>query len=128
MRKIDFTGEASGLVVKEQRGRSQSRGSKKSTKTFSENFDRYYCKQSVHMKKTCSKYKEMLKKKGGPGIAGASTSGKQTNQASVAEEAVEEPCNVLSVNPGRGKGRFSDAWLLDAGCIYHVLKGVVQHI
>ena len=107
MKKIDFTGKASGLVVKEQRERSQSRGSKKGTKTFSENFDSYYCKQPVHMKKTCSKYKEMVKKKGGLGIAGASTSGKQMNQAGVAGETAEEPCNVLSVN--LGKERFSKA-------------------
>jgi len=47
------------------------------------------------MKKTCSKYKEMLKKRGGPGSDGASTSGKQTNQAGVIEEAVEESYDVL---------------------------------
>jgi len=44
MKKIDFTEEASGSVVKEQRWRSQSRGSKKCTKASSENFDCYYCK------------------------------------------------------------------------------------
>jgi len=61
------------------------------------------------MKKNCFKYKEMLKKKGGLGAGGASTGGKQSDQASVAEEAVEEPCDVLSLNPGRGKRRFPDA-------------------
>ena len=61
----------------------------------------------------------MLKKKGGSGADGASTSGKQTNQAGIAEEAIE-PCDVLSVNPGRGKGRFSDAWLFDSECTYHM--------
>ena len=62
----------------------------------------------------------MLKKKGGPGADEASTSGKQSNQDSVAEETVEEPCDVLSVNLDRGKGRFSNVWLLDSGCIYHI--------
>jgi len=45
---------------------------------------------------------------------------KNSNQVGVAKEAVEEPCDVLSVNPGRGKERFSDAWLLDSGCTYHM--------
>ena len=62
----------------------------------------------------------MLEKKGGSRAYGASTSGKQTNQASVAEEAVEEPSNILSVNPSRGKGRTSDVWLLDSGCTYYM--------
>ena len=39
IKKIDSTKEASRLVVKEQRGRSQSRGPKKDTKAYSENFD-----------------------------------------------------------------------------------------
>ena len=85
-----------GLVVNEQRERSQSKGLKKGTKASNENFD--YYKQPGHMKKTCSKYKEMLKKKDGPGANEASTSGKQTNQASVADEAVEKTCDVLSLN------------------------------
>jgi len=58
--------------------------------------------------KNCFKYNEMLKKKGGLGADGASTSGKQSNQGSVAEEAIEESCDALSVNSGKGKGRFSD--------------------
>ena len=72
------------------------------------------------MKKNCFKHKGMLKKKGGLGADGASTNEKQTNQADGAEEAVEEPCDVLLVNSGRGKGRFLDAWLLDSGCTYHM--------
>ena len=60
-------------------GRSQSREPKKGTKVSSENFDCYYYRQPAHMKKTCSKYKEMLKKRGGPGSDGASTSEKQMN-------------------------------------------------
>jgi len=57
----------------------------------------------------------MLKKKGDSRSNGASTSEKQTNYANIAEKAVEEPCDVLLVNPGRGKGRFSNTWLLDSG-------------
>jgi len=74
----------------------------------------------------CFKYKEMLenkemlKKKGGLGDDGASTSEKQLTQAGIVEEAVEEPCDVLSVNSGRGKGRLSDVSLLDSGCTYHM--------
>ena len=62
-----------------------------------------------------SEVQEDAKKRGGSGSNGASTSGKQTNQAGVTDEAVEKPCNVLSVIPGRGKRRFSYAWLLDSG-------------
>ena len=76
MKKTDSTEEASRLVVEEQRGRSQSRGTKKGTKAYSENFDSYYCKQLGHMKKACQKYKEMLKERGGAGSDGASTSRK----------------------------------------------------
>ena len=64
-------------------------------------------------KKNYFKYKEMLKKKGGPGYDGTSTSEKQSNQVGVAKKAIEEPYDVLPVNPGKGKGRFSDAWLLE---------------
>jgi len=62
----------------------------------------------------------MLKKRGGSGSDGASTSRKQTSQAGIDEKAIEEPCDVLSMNPGRGKWRFSDAWLLDSGCTYYM--------
>jgi len=72
------------------------------------------------MKKNCFKYKEMLKKKDGPGADGASISGKESDQVGVSEEAVEEPCDVLLVNSGRGKGRFSNAWLLNSGYTYHM--------
>ena len=44
------------------------------------------------MKKNCFKYKEMLKKNGGPRADGARTCGKQSDQADVAEETIEEPC------------------------------------
>jgi len=64
MKKTDFTKEASGLIVKDQKWRLQSRGPKKDIKASTENSDCYYCKQPGHVKKTCSKYKEMLKKDG----------------------------------------------------------------
>jgi len=76
MKKTCFTDETSGLLVKEQRKRSQSRGPKKGTKTFSENNDCDYYKHPGHMKMNCFKYKEMLKKKGDPRVDGASTSEK----------------------------------------------------
>ena len=44
MKKTDFIEEASGLVVKEKMGRSQSRISKKGTKASSGNTNCYYCK------------------------------------------------------------------------------------
>jgi len=72
MKKTDSIEEVSKFVIKKQRRRSQSRGSKKGTKASSENIDWYYCKQSWHMKKNCFRYKEMLKKKGGPGTNEAS--------------------------------------------------------
>ena len=75
IKKTDCTEEASRLVVKKQRERSQSKGPKKSTKTSNGNNDCYYYKQPAHMKKNCFKYKEMLKKKGDPGADGDSTSG-----------------------------------------------------
>ena len=61
------------------------------------------------MKKNCFKYKELIKKKGGSKADEASTSEKQSDQADVAKEPVEELCDVLSVNPNKGKGRYSDA-------------------
>ena len=61
-----------------------------------------------HTKKNCFKYKRILKKKDGSGANGARTSGKQWNKVGVAKEEVEESCDVLPVNLGRGKERFSD--------------------
>jgi len=60
------------------------------------------------MKKNCYKYKEMLKNKGSPRANGASNSGKQSDQAGIVKEALEEPCDILSVDTSRGKGRFTD--------------------
>ena len=54
-------------------------------------------------------------KKGNPRANGASTNGKQSNQAGVLEKAVGEPYDILSVNPGRDKGRFSVLGYLTRG-------------
>ena len=97
------------MVVKEQRGRSQSRGPKKGTKTSTE-----------APREDLLQVQEMLKKKGGSGVDGANSSGKQMNQAGIVEKVVEELGDVLSVYPGRGKERFLDAWLLDSECKCHV--------
>ena len=45
MKKTDSSKEPSGLVAKEKKGRSQSRGTKKGNKVSSGNNDCYYCKQ-----------------------------------------------------------------------------------
>jgi len=50
----------------------------------------------------------MLKNKGSPRANGASNSGKQSDQAGIVKEALEEPCDILSVDTSRGKGRFTD--------------------
>ena len=60
---------------------------------------------------------EILKRKGRKDSDGASTSGK-SNQAGVVEEADEDSCDVLTAESGKDK--YSDAWLLDSGCTYHM--------
>ena len=62
MKKINSTEEASGLVVKSQRGRSKSRGLKRNPEVSS-NFVFYYYRKAGHIKKNCMKCKKMLKKK-----------------------------------------------------------------
>jgi len=69
MKKTDFTEEASGLVVKGQRGTSRSREAIKDPSVSSSNAC-YYCRKPGHIKKNCFKYKEILKKKGGIHIDG----------------------------------------------------------
>ena len=64
MKKIDSIEEALGLVVKGQRGRSKSRDLKRDQET-SNSFSCYFYKKPGHIKKNCTKYKEMLKKKDG---------------------------------------------------------------
>ena len=55
----------------------------------------------------------MLKKKGSKDSNGDSTSGKK-GQA----EVIEGPCDDLTAESGKGK--YSDAWLLDSRCTYQV--------
>ena len=63
------------------------------------------------------KYKEMLKRKGSKNSDGTSINGK-SDQPGVVEEAHEDSCGVLMAESGKDK--YSDAWLLDAGCTYHM--------
>jgi len=51
----------------------------------------------------------MLKMKGGPRADRASTSKKQSDQTRIAEEAVEESCDILPKNARLDKRRSSDA-------------------
>jgi len=111
MKKTDSTEEASGLFVKGQRGRSKSRGPKRDPEASS-SFSCYFSKKPGHIKKNCMKYKEMLKRKCGKDSDWASTSGK-SNQVKVIEEADKYSCGVLTAESGKGK--YSDAWLLDSG-------------
>ena len=59
----------------------------------------------------------MLKRKGVKDSDGVSSIGK-SDQAEVVEETDENSCDVLMGKSGKGK--YSDGWLLDSGCIYHV--------
>jgi len=91
----------------EAEGGSHSRGPKKGNKGSTRKNDCYYCKQPGHLKKNCFKYKEILKKKDSPGADGACASGKQSDQASIAEEAVKDPCDVL-VGSKTHRSSFND--------------------
>ena len=115
MKKTDSTEEASILFVN-QKERSKSRGPKRDPEAFS-SYSCYFCKKSEHIKKNCMKYKEMLKRKGDKDSDGASTSGK-LDQAVIVEEADEGSCDVLTAE--LGKGKYSNAWLFDSGCTYHM--------
>ena len=59
------------------------------------------------------KYKEMLKRKVGKNSNEASTRGK-SDQAEFVKKADENSCDVLTAE--LGKGKYSDALLLDSGC------------
>src|SRR5436190_15575856 len=83
MKKTDTTEEASGLVVKKDRGRSCSRGHK-GDKESSNLGNCYYCKKSGHFEGDFLKREEVLKKAGKKSY-GANTSGK-SEQAGVVEE------------------------------------------
>jgi len=63
------------------------------------------------------KYKEMLKTRGGKDYNWASIS-RKLDQASVVEEADENPCDVLTAQSRKDK--YSDTWLLDLRCTYHM--------
>jgi len=63
------------------------------------------------------KYMEMLKRKGDNDSDGTSTS-KKSDQAGVIEKADKDSCDVLTAE--LGKGKYSDAWLLDSRCTYHM--------
>jgi len=116
MKKTDSTEEASRLFVKCQRGRSKSRGPKRDPE-ISSSFSCYFCRKPGHIKKNCMKYKEMLKRKGDKDSDGVSTSEK-SDQPGIVEEADEDSCDVLTAESGKSK--YSDAWLLDSGCTYHM--------
>ena len=62
------------------------------------------------------KYKKMLKEKA-TDSDGTNTSGK-SDQVGVIEEADEYLCDVLMAESAKKK--YSDAWLLDTGCTYHM--------
>jgi len=72
MKKTDSIEDASELVIKGQRERSKSRRPKRDTDASSSNAC-YYCRKPGHVKKSCMKYKKMLKKKGGKKSNRAST-------------------------------------------------------
>ena len=63
------------------------------------------------------KYNEIQKRKNDKDSDGASTNGK-SDQAGVVEEANEDSCDVLTAESGKDK--YSDTWLLDSGCTYHI--------
>jgi len=62
-------------------------------------------------------YKEMLKRKGDKDSNGASTSEK-SDQAKVVKEIDKDPCDILMTDSEKDK--YSNAWLFDLGCIYHM--------
>ena len=72
------------------------------------------------------KYKEMLKKKGSKESDGASISGK-SDQAGVAEQADEDPCDGLTAQSGKGKYLMLGYLTQDAHT--HVpKKGMVRYL
>ena len=104
------------MFVKSQRRRSKSRGPKRDSET-SNSFSYYFCKKPGHVKKICMKYKKMLKRKDNKDSDGACTNG-MSDQAGIVEEANEDSCDVLTAESRKGK--YSDVWLLDSGCTYHM--------
>ena len=117
MKKTESTEEISGLFVKGQRGRSRVGDPLKRDSEASTSVSCYFCKKPGHIKKNYMKYKKMLKRKDGKDSDGVSTSGK-SDQGRVVEQANEDSYDILMAESGKGK--YSDAWLLDSGCTYHM--------
>ena len=109
--KDNFYGEGLRIICQGTEGKSKSKGPKRDLKA-SYSFSYYFCKKPWHIKKNCLKYKEMLQRKGGKDSDGVSISEK-SDQAGVVKEVDENSCDVLTAESG--KGRYSDAWLLDSG-------------
>ena len=63
------------------------------------------------------KYKKTLKKKDDKDSDGAITSEK-SDQVGIVEQVDENLCDALTAQSGKGK--YSDVWLLDLGCTYHI--------
>jgi len=59
----------------------------------------------------------MLKKKGGKKSDRVSTN-KKSDQTGIVEETDEDSCDVLTAESKKGK--YSNAWLFDSGCTYHI--------
>ena len=59
----------------------------------------------------------MLKKKGGKNFDRVSTN-KKSDQTGIVEETDEDSCDVLTAESKKGK--YSNAWLFDSGCTYHI--------
>ena len=114
MKKIYYTEEVSGLVIKGQRVRSQSRRPKRDREA-SNNFFATFVRNQGTSKKNCMKYKEILKKKGCKDSDKASGKADQTE---ILEQADEDPCDVLTAQSGKGK--YAVAWLLDSERTYHI--------
>ena len=86
----------------------------------------YFCKKPGHIKMNHMKYKEMLKRKDDKDSDRASVS-RKSDQAGVVKQADENLCDILTAESGKSK--YSDAWLLDSECTYHVpKKRVVQYL
>ena len=98
IKKTDSTEEVSSLIVKGQRGRSQTRGPKKDP-SASSIYACYYCRKLRHIKKIYFKYKEMLRKKAIRILMGLILV--ESLNKPVIEEADENPCDVRQLNQER---------------------------
>jgi len=125
MKKTDSTKEASRLFVKGHRGRSKRRGPKRDPELLAVSLATFARKQGISRK--LYEIQGDAEEEGGKDSDGASTSVK-SDRAGVVEEAYEDSCDVLTAESGKCK--YSDAWLLDSGCTYHMCpkKEVVQYL